>query len=163
MKLAYELLRDQTTVPEYVLAVRMKPKSPEMKEAERFLDRRTNQMLLMSEAKFKTADEIRDYVARRELDIIDMKKIREHWRNKLRNATDPKLISEYKEKRDKCTEYLTRLRFQKDTAQTILNDVPKVRELLRAEQNVQRGLDPYEHAKGFKMKDAKETEKTVSR
>ena len=163
VKLAYELLRDQSTIPEYVLAVRMRPKSPEMKEAERFLDRRTNQMLLMSEAKFKTADEIRDYIAQRELDIIDVKKYREHWRNKLRNATDPKLIAEYKQKRDKCTDYLTRLRFQKDTAQTILNDVPKVRELLRAEQNVQRGLDPYEHAKGFKMKDAKETEKTVSR
>lgn len=163
LKLAYELLRDQTTVPEYVLAVRMKPKSPEMKEAERFLNRRMNQMLLMAEAKFKTADEVRDYIAQRELDIIDMKKIREHWRNKLRNATDPKLIAEYKQKRDRCTEYLTRLRFQKDTAQTILNDIPKVRELLRAEQNVQRGLDPYEHAKGFKMKDAKETGKAVSR
>ena len=163
VKLAYELLRDQSTIPEYVLAVRMRPKSPEMKEAERFLDRRTNQMLLMSEAKFKTADEIRDYIAQRELDIIDVKKYREHWRNKLRNATDPKLIAEYKQKRDKCTDYLTRLRFQKDTAQTILNDLPKVRELLRAEQNVQRGLDPYEHAKGFKMIDAKETEKTVSR
>ena len=69
----------------------------------------------------------------------------------------------HKQKRDKCTEYLTRFRFQKDTAQTILNDVPKVRELLRAEQNVQRGLDPYEHAKGHKMIDARETEKTISR
>lgn len=163
VKLAYELIRDQTTVPEYVLAVRMKPKSPEMKAAERFIDRYTNQMLLMAEAKFKTADEIRDYIAQRELDIIDMKKIREHWRNKLRNAKDPEQIAEYKQKRDKCTEYLTRLRFQKDTAQTILNDISKTRDLLRAEQNVQRGLDPYEYAKGHKMIDAKETEKTVSR
>ena len=120
-------------------------------------------MLLMSEAKFKTADDVREYIARRELDIIDVKKYREHWRNKLRNAKDPKLITEFKQRRDRCTEYLTRLRFQKDTAQTILNDVSKVRELLRAEQNVQRGLDPYEHAKGFKMKDAKETERGVSR
>ena len=134
-----------------------------MKEAERFLDRRTNQMLLMSEAKFKTTDEIRDYITQRELDIIDVKKYREHWRNKLRNAKDPAKIAEFKQKRDRCTEYLTRLRFQKDTAQTILNDVPKVRELLRAEQNVQRGLDPYEHAKGIKMIDARETAKTVSR
>ena len=118
----------------------MKPKSPEMKEAERFLDRRTNQMLLMSEAKFKTTDEIRDYIAQRELDIIDMKKIREHWRNKLRNTTDPKLIAEYKQKRDKCTEYLTRLRFQKDTAKTILNDIPKVSKLTCA---IVEGLFPH--------------------
>lgn len=163
VKLAYEFLRDQTTVPEYVLAVRMKPKSPEMKEAERFLERRTNQILLMSQAKFKTADDVREYIAQREVDIIDVKKYREHWRNKLRNAKDPEQIAEYKQKRDKCTEYLTRLRFQKDTAQTILNDIPKVRELLRAEQNVQRGLDPYERTKGVRMKDAKEIEKTVSR
>ena len=163
VKLAYELLRDQTTVPEYVLAVRMKPKSPEMKEAERFLERRRRQMMLMSEAKFKTADEIREYIAQRELDIIDVKKYREHWRNKLRNAKDPKQIAEYKQKRDKCTEYLSRLRLQKETAQTILNDIPKVRELLRAEQNVQRGLDPYEYAKGHKMIDAKETKRGVSR
>ncbi len=163
VKLAYELLRDQATVPEYVLAVRMKPKSPEMKEAERFLERRTNQMLLMAEAKFKTADEVRDYIAQRELDIVDMKKIREQWRNKLRNAKEPEQIAEYKRKRDKSTEYINRLRFRKNTAQTILNDIPKVRELLRAEQNVQRGLDPYEHYNGYRMIDAKETGKAVSR
>lgn len=163
VKLAYELLRNQAAVPEYVLAVRMKPKSPEMKAAERFVDRYTNQMLLMAETKFKTPDEVRYYIAQRELDIIDVKKYREHWRNKLRNATDPKLITEYKQKRDKCTEYLTRLRFQNNTAQTILNDVSKTRNLLRAEQNVQHGLDPYEYAKGHKMIDAKETEKTISR
>ncbi len=163
VKLAYELLRDQTTVPEYVLAVRMKPKSPEMKAAERFIDRYTNQMLLMAEAKFKTPEEVRDYIAQHELDIIDVKKYREHWRNKLRNVKDSEQIAEYKQKRDRCTEYLSRLRFQKDTAQTILNDISKTRELLRAEQNVQRGLDSYEYAKGHKMIDAKETNKAVSR
>lgn len=163
VKLAYELLRDQTQVPEYILAVKMKLKSPEMKEAERFLERYSRQMILMSEAKFKTADEIRDYISQHELDIAEMKAYREHWRNKLRNAKDPKEIAEYKQKRDKCTEYLSKLRLQKETAQTILNDVPKVSELLRAEQNVQRGTDPYEITKGYKMIDAKETGKAVSR
>lgn len=139
VKLAYELLRDQAEIPEYILAVKMKPKSLEMKEAERFLERYSRQMLLMSEAKFKTADEIRDYISQCELDIAEVKSYREHWRNKLRNAKDTKEIAEYKQKRDKCTEYLSRLRLQKETARTILNDIPKVHELLRAEQNVQRG------------------------
>ncbi|MCR5636151.1 MAG: relaxase/mobilization nuclease domain-containing protein [Clostridiales bacterium] len=163
VKLAYELLRDETTVPKYVLAVKMKPISPEMKAAERFVDRYTKQMILMAEAKFKTPDEIRGYIAKREFDIVDMKKAREHWRNKLRNAKDPEQIAEYKQKRDKCTAYISRLRFQKETAQTILNDIPKTLKLLRAEQNVQRGIDPYEYYKGYKMKDAKENEKSISR
>ena len=155
--LAYELLRDQTMVPENVLAARMKPMSPEMKEAKRSIDRRTSQMMLMSEAKFKTEDDVREYIAQHELDIVKLKKIREHWRNMLRSAKNPKQIAEYRRKRDSCTDLLSRLRFQKDTAQTILNDIPKVRELLRAEQNVQRGLDPYEYAKGYRMIDAKES------
>ena len=163
VKLAYEILRDQTTVPEYVLAVRMKPKSPEMKAAERFAERHTKQMLLMAEEKFRTPDDIREYITKREFEIAGIKKTREQWRNKLRGAHDPKQIAEYRQKRDKCTELLSQLRIRKDTAQTILNDVPKVRDLLRAEQNVQRGLDPYERAKGYWMKDAKETGRAISR
>ena len=163
VKLAYEQLRDQAVLPEYLLTVRMRPKSPEMREAERFIDRRTNQMLLMAEEKFKTADEVRDYISRRESDIDEMKKIRERWRNKLRGARDPELIAEYKQERDKCTESITRLRFQKDTAQTILNDIPSVRKLLRDEQNVQRGIDPYEHSRGVRLIDSRETERTLSR
>ena len=163
VKLAYELLRDQATVPEYVLAVHMEPKSPEMKAAERFVDRYTKQMILMSEAKFKTPGEVRDFIAQRELDIVGMKKTREHLRSKLRNAKDPEKIAEYKLKRDRCTVYLSRLRLQKETAQTILNDLPRTLALLRAEQNVHRGVDPYEHDKGYRMKDARETDKEVSR
>ena len=126
-----------------------------MLEAARSLERRAQQMMLMSVAKFKTEYDVREYISQREADIAEAKRLREHWRNKLRRATDPAQIAEYKQKRDKCTEFLTRLRLQRDTAQTILNDIPQVRRLLEAEQNVQRGTDPYEAAKGYKMKDAR--------
>ena len=155
VKLAYELLRDQSTVSPYVLAVQMKPKSPELKAAERFVDRYTRQLLLMAQEQFKTADDVREYIAQRELDIADTVKARERRRNQLRNATDPEEIAAYRRKRDACTAHLAKLRLQKETAQTILSDIPKVLHLLRAEQNVQRGLDPYEHAKGFRMRDAR--------
>ena len=154
IRLTYEILRDQTNTPEYVIAAQMRPRSPEMLEAARSLERRERQMMLMSIAKFKTEYDVREYISQREADIAEAKRLREHWRNKLRRATDPAQIAEYKKKRDKCTEFLTRLRLQRNTAQTILNDIPQVRRLLEAEQNVQRGTDPYEVAKGYKMKDA---------
>ena len=155
IRLAYEILRNQTNTPEYVIAAQIRSRSPEMLEAARSLERRERQMMLMSIAKFKTEYDVQDYILQREADIAEAKRLREHWRNKLRRAIDPAQIAEYKQKRDKCTEFLTRLRLQKDTAQTILNDIPHVRRLLEAEQNVQRGTDPYEVANGYKMKDAR--------
>ena len=163
VKLICELIYEQAMMPRYVAEVKMQAKSPEMKQAERFLDRYNRQMLLMAEAKFTTEDDVRAYIAQHELDIDEMKAYREQWRNKLRNAKTPEQISEYNQKRDKCTYYLNRLRFQKETAQTIINDLPRVRYLLRSEQNIQRALDPYEHKNGYRMVDVKEDSKGFSR
>ena len=163
VKLICELIYEQAMMPRYVAEVKMQAKTPEMKQAERFLDRYNRQMLLMAEAKFTTEDDVRAYIAQHELDIAEMKAYREQWRNKLRNAKTPEQISEYKQKRDKCTYYLNRLRFQKETAQTIINDLPHVRYLLRSEQNIQRALDPYEHKNGYRMVDVKEDSKGFSR
>lgn len=163
VKLICELIYEQAMMPRCVAEVKMQAKSPEMKQAERFLDRYNRQMLLMAEAKFTTEDDVRAYIAQHELDIAEMKAYREQWRNKLRNAKTPEQIAEYKQKRDKCTYYLNRLRFQKDTAQTIINDLPRVRYLLRSEQNIQRALDPYEHKNGYRMVDVKGNSKGFSR
>ena len=163
VKLICKWIHEQITIPEYVAMVKMKPKSPEMKEAARHLERYNKQMLLMSETTFKTEDDVRDYISQHELEIADMKAAREHWRNKLRNAKAPKQIAEYQQKRNKCTCCLNKLRLQKETAQTILNDLPHVRYLLRSEQNIQRALDPYEHDKGYRMKDYGEKGNGISR
>ena len=155
ISLAIELLLPETHIPECIIATNMKAKSPEVLEASRSFERYSRQVILMSEEKFKTVDEVREYIAKKELDIADFKKYREHFRNKLRNEKDPKKIREYSEKRDSCTRVLTHLRKDKETAQTILNDLTKVKDMLRAEQNVQRENDPYEVARGYTIRDAK--------
>ena len=163
ISLAIELLLPETTVPGCMIAADMKAKSPEVLEASRSFERYSRQVILMSEEKFKTVDEVREYISKRELDIADFKKYREHFRNKLRNEKDPKKIREYREKRDSCTQMLSHLRKQKETAQTILNDIPKVRKLLEAEKNIQRGTDPYEIANGYIIRDAKNEKESITR
>ena len=163
ISLAIELLLPETHVPGYIIAADMKAKSPEVLEASRSFERYSRQVILMSEEKFKTVDEVREYISKRELDIADFKKYREHFRNKLRNEKDPKRIREYSEKRDDCTRVLTHLRKDKETSQTILNDLTKVKDMLRAEQNVQRENDPYEVARGYKIRDAKNQKDIMSR
>lgn len=163
IKLICELIYEQAMMPRLVAEVKMKAKSPEMKAAQRFFEKYNRQMLLMAEAKFTTERDVGDYIAQHEIEIDKMKSAREHWRNKLRNAKTPEQIAEYKQKRDKCTYYLNRLRLQKETAQSILNGLPHVRYLLRSEQNIQRALDPYEHNKGYRMIDVIENKEGFSR
>ncbi len=163
ISLAIELLLPETHIPGCIIATDMKAKSPEVLEASRSFERYSRQVILMSEEKFKTVGEVREYIAKKELDIADFKKYREHFRNKLRNEKDPKRIQEYSEKRDSCTRILTHLRKDKETAQTILNDLTKVKDMLRAEQNVQRENDPYEVARGYKIRDAKNQKDIMSR
>lgn len=57
---------------------------------------------------------------------------------------------------------LKNLRFQKQVAGTLVTDETKIKQLLKSEQNIQRGNDPYEWANGYRMRDAK-TDKTLSR
>ena len=117
----------------------------------------------MSQEKFKTTGEIREYISARELQIEEYKGYREHFRNKLRNAKDSKEIRKYSEKRDQCTNVLTALRQQKHVAQTILTDLSKVKDILKAEQNIQRENDPYEIANGYIIRDAKNEKESITR
>lgn len=57
---------------------------------------------------------------------------------------------------------LKNLRFQKQVAGTLVTDETKIKQLLKSEQNIQHGNDPYEWANGYRMRDAK-TDKTLSR
>ena len=57
---------------------------------------------------------------------------------------------------------LKNLRFRRQVAGTLVTDETKIKQLLKSEQNIQRGNDPYEWANGYRMHDAK-TDKTLSR
>lgn len=162
IKSAVELLLPETQVPECVIAACMKPKSPEMRETTRFAERYTRQLMLLSQEKFWNADEVRAYISDRELKIAEVQAYREHWKNKLCSAKTPEQAAEYTKKRNRCTEMLKNLRFQKQVAGTLVTDETKIKQLLKSEQNIQHGNDPYEWANGYRMRDAK-TDKTLSR
>jgi len=160
---AYEALVSETYTPEFVVAACMKAKSPELKELGRNLQRYSDQMLLMAEEKFKTVEEINNYISEHELKIQEVKQYREHWRNKLRSAKTPEQIAEYTKKRNECTNALSSLRFQKQVARTLITDLPRVRHLLKGEQNVWRGTDPYQLNMGYKMQDAKYQDNSLTK
>lgn len=128
-----------------------------MRETVRFAERYTRQLMLLSQEKFGSIDEVRAYISDRELKITEVQAYREHWKNKLRSAKTPEQAAEYTQKRNRCTEMLKNLRFQKQVAGTLVTDEPKIKRLLKSEQNIQRGNDPYEWANGYRMRDAKPT------
>lgn len=148
--------------PECIIAACMKPKSPEMREAVRFAERYVRQPMLLSQEKFGSVDEARAYISDRELKIAEVQAYREYWKNKLKSAKTPEQAAEYTQKRNLCTEMLKNLRFQKLVAGTLVTDEPKIKRLLKSEQNIQCGNDPYEWANGYRMRDAK-ADKTLSR
>ena len=160
---AFDLIRYEAKIHEAIRRAELVAKSPELREAARFAERYQAQLIVMSEGKLRTPDEVRDYIAGCELKIAEVQGYREHWRNRLRRETDPKEIERLKAERDKCTRLLKHLRSRKEAAQTVIDDTEKVRHMLICEQNVQRGTDPYELARGYKLRDVKQTERSISR
>ena len=145
----------ETQVPECVIAACMKPKSPEMHEAVRFAERHTRQLMLLSQEKFGNIDEVRAYISDRDLKIAEVQAYREYWKNKLRSAKTPEQTAEYTKKRNRCTEMLKNPRFRRQVEGTLVTDETKIKQLLKSEQNIQRGNDPTPRAKTSKSRDAR--------
>lgn len=68
--------------------------------------------------------------------IAEATDIREKYRNKLRNCTDDDLIKEYKQKQDDCTTILSEYRKKIKIANYILEDTPRVREVIKIEKQM---------------------------
>ena len=64
-------------------------------------------------------------------------------RNKQRNCTDPERMAELKKQCTACTTVLADLRKKKKTACDIIEDHPKLRELLESEFEARLENDPY--------------------
>ena len=88
--------------------------------------------------KIKTTEDVKSYITQTENDIEDITNLRQKYRNKLRNCTDDKLIQEYKEKRNECTTILNKYRKNLKTANYILEDIPKVKEVIKIERKMKR-------------------------
>ena len=115
-----------------------KPLSPEMRREVRKMERYSKATRLIVAEKLKTTDDIKSYISQTEKDIENVTDIRQKYRNKLRNCTDDSLTKEYKTKRDECTTILNKYRKNLKIANWILEDVPKVKEVIKIEQQMKR-------------------------
>lgn len=124
-----------------------KPLSPEMQREVRKLERYSKQTRLIVKEKLKTIEDVKKYISKTENNITDMINLSQKYRNKLRNCKDNSLILEYKNKRDKCTMALNKYRENLKTANYILEDIPKIKEVIKIEQQMKRERD-----ENFKIK-----------
>lgn len=114
-----------------------KPLSPEMKEAWRKIYRYSNQVILISKYNLDDTDKVKQFINDNKEQIITIKNQRNQIYNKLRRCKDTGKISTLKSERDVCTKQLTKLRKEIKTANTILNDVEKIKTNIKAEMNIQ--------------------------
>ena len=113
-----------------------KPLSPEMKQEVRKMQRYSNEIRVIVTEKFKTLDDVKNYISQTEKDIESVTNLRQKYRNKLRNCADDNLIKEYKTKRDECTTILNKYRKNLKIANYILEDTPKVKEVIKIERHM---------------------------
>ena len=117
------------------------PLSPEMKQEIRKMERYSNEIRLIVSEKLKTTENVKDYISQTEEDIEDVTDLRQKYRNKLRNCKDDNLIEEYKEKRNECTTILNKYRKNLKTANYILEDTLKVKEVIKIEMQMKNGQE----------------------
>lgn len=110
------------------------PLSPEMKQEVRKMERYSNEIRLIAKEKLQTIDNVKSYISQTEKNIAEVTEIRQKYRNKLRNCTDDELIKQYKTKRDECTTILKDYRNKLKVANQIIEDNPKIKEVIRIER-----------------------------
>ena len=75
-----------------------------------------------------------DFISYEEMnDYIDL---RQKYRNKLRNCKDENSIKEYKSKISDCSLILKKNRYDLKIANQIIEDIPKIKEIIQIERNM---------------------------
>ena len=91
--------------------------------------------------KIKRTEDVKNYISQTEKDIDNFTNVRQKYRNKLRNCKDNTLIKEYKAKRDECTTILNKCRKKLKTANYILDNTTKVKEVIKIERKMKNGQE----------------------
>lgn len=112
------------------------PVSPEMKEEVRKLQRYTNQVRLVCKENLKTLDDVKVFISKISDEMNEYIDLRQKYRNKLRNCKDENLIKECKSKISDCSLILKKYRFDLKIANQIIEDVPKIKEVIKIERNM---------------------------
>ncbi|MFR5876373.1 MAG: relaxase/mobilization nuclease domain-containing protein [Eubacterium sp.] len=114
-----------------------KPLSPEMKQAWRKIDRYSNQVRLISKYNLNDTNDVKQFIADNQEQIVLITNQRNQIYNKLRRCKDENKIFALKSERDICTKQLTKLRKEIKTANAILNDTDEIKSNIKSEMNIQ--------------------------
>ena len=120
-----------------------KPLSPECREACRKLDRYTAELTLVASEHLDTPKDIQKYLEKVNGEIDRISVARNKIRNKQKYCTEPTKKDQLKHDCTACTKALAALRKKRTVANNILEDNPKIRELLKSEYAARTQTDPY--------------------
>ena len=113
-----------------------KPLSPEMKQEVRKMQRYSNQIRLVAREKLITIKDVQHCISQTEKEIVNITKIRQKKRNKIKNCKANDLVDEYKAKIDTCTTILEDHRKNLKIANQIIEDVPRIKEVVKIEKQM---------------------------
>ncbi len=130
----------------------IKPVSPEIKETVRKLKRYSNQVILVTTEKLTTKGDVKKYITKTSKDIEKTIELRQKYRNKLRRCKDNMIIVEYKTKICKFTTILEKYRKNLKVANQILEDTPKIKEIVKIEKKMR--LQQEKEVNNVKKKDS---------
>lgn len=115
-----------------------KPLSPEMREAIRKLDRYSQQATLIYKERLNTLDDVNVFISMSTEQIKMLNNERKHIYNKLRRCTEKDTKAELISKRNDYTAVIRRIRRDVKTAKSIIEDNPKIKQNIKAEQSIQQ-------------------------
>ena len=130
-----------------------RPLSPEMREEVRKLERYSRQVRLVSKENLKTVDDVKNYISVTTKKMNEFINIRQKYRNKLRNCKDEDLIEEYKSKISDYSKVLKDFRYKVKIAKQIIEDVPKIKEVIKAEKQFETKVKNLEMEKKAKIRE----------
>lgn len=111
-----------------------RPLSPEMRETWRRVERYSQSIQLICRKDFKTTDEVQQFIESKTEQIQLLEKERNRLRMRMYRTDNPAEKKEYKSKRDDITTVLTAMRKDIKVANHILEDSPKIKNDLAAEE-----------------------------
>ena len=108
-----------------------------MSEAIRQLERYSQQITLISKKHLNTLDDVNVFIDKSAEQIKMLDNERKYIYNKLRRCTDEDIKAELISKRNDYTAVIRHIRRDIKTAKSIMEDNPKIKQNIKAEQNLQ--------------------------
>lgn len=115
---------------------RRQPKSAEMKQALRFLDRYTEQVRLIGKHGLKTEDDIVAFISASEEEIDELRRLRRPLYDRVTRAEADEQKAALCEQYTGLTRQIAALRKELRTARRIIDDLPKMKEGIAAEREI---------------------------